>query len=159
MSKQNAKESDGGFKVLAENRKARFSYHILDIFEAGIVLTGAEIQSVRRGGISIQESYVRPNGNEVFLLGAHITKYTFSGAKEYDPVRARKLLLNRREIEKLASAVEVKGLTIVPLRVYLKKGFAKVEIALAKGKDAPDKRDTIKKREGQRDAARAMRRG
>jgi SsrA-binding protein len=145
-------------KVLGENRKARFDYHIIERFEAGLVLSGAEIQSVRRGGMSIQESYVRPQNGEVFLLGAHISKYEFSGAKEYDPLRPRKLLLKRSEIEKLAGAVERKGLTVVPLTIYLKNGFAKVEVALAKGKDAPDKRDAIKKREANREASRALRR-
>lgn len=145
-----------GRKVVCVNRKARFDYHILETFEAGIVLTGPEIKSIRQGGISLAESYVSPYGDELFLLGAHIKPYSFSAQADYDPVRKRKLLLNRHEIEVLRTRVERKGLTIVPLQLHLKRGRAKLEIALAKGKAAPDKRDTIKRREADREARRAM---
>lgn len=145
-------------KVIAVNKRARFEYHIIEVFEAGIVLSGAEIKSIRAGGISIGEAYVHPWNGEIFLHGAHIVPYSHSGAKEYEPTQKRKLLLHAEEIDKLRARVEEKGLTIVPLRVYLKNGRAKVEIALAKGKDAPDKRKSIKEREGKREVDRAMKR-
>ena len=147
-----------GIKVIAVNKRARFDYHIIETFEAGMVLTGAEIKSIRAGGISIAESYVSPARGEVYLLGANITPYSHSGATEYDPIRKRKLLLHGHEIAKLQTRVEEKGYTVVPLRVYLKNGRAKIEIALAKGKDAPDKRQSIKEKEGKREVDRAMKR-
>ena len=143
-------------KVLAANRKARFDYHILDTFEAGIVLTGAEIKSMRSGEMSISEAYVRPQRGELFLLNAHIQPYSHSGDKDYDPRRPRKLLMHRKEIERLVHELETKGTTIVPLQVHLSKGRAKVQIGLGTGKAAPDKRQDIKKRETDREIARAM---
>jgi SsrA-binding protein len=143
-------------KVVAVNRKARFDYHIMDAFEAGLVLTGAEIKSIRTGEVNIAEAYVRPQGGELFLLNAHIRAYTHSGDKEYDPRRPRKLLMHKREIVKLVRELETKGTTIVPLQLYLKGGRAKLEIAIGKGKAAPDKRQDIKKRESQREIAREM---
>lgn len=143
-------------KILVQNKKARFNYEILDTFEAGIVLTGAEIKSVREGEVSIQESFIRPFAGELYWIGAHIQPYAFSSAKDYDPVRKRKLLLHKSEIHKLQGRVETKGLTIVPLKLYLKNGRAKLEIGLARGKAAPDKRDSIKKREATREMARAV---
>lgn len=145
-----------GIKIISENRKARFNYHILDSFEAGVVLTGAEIKSIRSGGISLQEGYIRPQDGELWLLGVHIKPYTFSSEKEYDPVKPRKLLMRADEIKKLSGKVEQKGLTLVPLKVYLKKGRAKIEVALAQGKTAPDKRTDIKKKESDRELARAI---
>jgi SsrA-binding protein len=152
-------ESESGLKVVAVNKKARFNYHIVEKFEAGIVLTGNEIKSVRAGMINLRESYVRPQDGELFLIGAHIKEYKHSSAREYNPTRTRKLLMHKREIQKLRSKVEAKGHTIVPLRIYLKLGRAKLEIALAKGKDAPDKRKSIMDREKKREAERAMKRG
>jgi SsrA-binding protein len=149
--------ADESFKILAENRKARFNYEILEKFEAGIVLSGAEIKSIRAGGISINEAYIRADERGAYLVGAHIAPYAFSANKEYDPIRARKLLLNMHEIHKLRGRSEEKGLTIVPLKVYLKRGYAKIEIALGRGKVAPDKRQDIKKREQDREASRAVR--
>lgn len=148
-------------KVILVNKKARFEYHILETIEAGIVLTGAEIKSIRAGGISIEEGYVRPFSDGMYLLGATIRPYTHGhhGATTYDPVRPRKLLLHKREIDFLRGRVEQKGLTIVPLRVYLKGGRAKIEIALARGKDDPDKRAAIREREAKREVARVMKRG
>lgn len=145
-----------GEKLIIQNKKARFDYHILETFEAGLVLTGAEIKSVRMGEISIAESYIRPEKGEIFLLAAHIKPYSFNADKDYDPTRKRKLLMHKHEIEKLKGRVEQKGLTIVPLRMYLKRGRAKLEIALAKGKDAPDKRQSVKERESKRELARAL---
>lgn len=147
-----------GIKIITENRKARFNYEILETFEAGIVLTGAEIKSIRAGGVSLSEAYVRPFGDSVVLLGAHINPYSFSDQRDYNPTRQRTLLLHAHEINKLRGRVEQKGLTIVPLKLYLKRGRAKVEIALARGKAAPDKRATIKAREGEREIARAIKR-
>jgi SsrA-binding protein len=143
-------------KIVAVNRKARFDYHILDSYEAGLVLTGAEIKSIRTGEINIAEAYVRPQAGELFLLNSHIRAYAHSGDKEYDPRRPRKLLMHKREIASLIRELETKGTTIVPLQLYLKNGRAKLEIAIGKGKAAPDKRQDIKKRESQREIAREM---
>jgi len=143
-------------KIVTENRKARFEYVIIETFEAGIVLTGAEIKSVRADGVSLSEAYVRPEMNACYLLGAHIKPYSFSSKPDYEPTRARKLLLHKKEMETLKGRVEEEGLTVIPLKLYLKKGRAKVEIALAKGKQGPDKRQSIKKREGQREVSRAL---
>lgn len=143
-------------KVITANRKARFDYQILETFEAGLVLTGAEIKSIRAGEITVNEAYVRPQGGELFLLNAYIKPYAHSGDTEYDPRCPRKLLMHKREIDKLIRELETQGTTIVPLQVYLKKGRAKLEIALGKGKAAPDKRQDIKKREAEREVAREM---
>lgn len=149
-------ETETGSKIIALNKKARFDYHIVETFEAGIVLTGAEIKSVRSNGVTLNESFVRPYQGELYLLGAHITLYSHSGLKEYDPIRKRKLLMHREEIDRLIGRVEQKGLTLVPLSLYLKKGRAKIELALCKGKAAPDKRDSIRDRESNREMARAL---
>lgn len=151
-----SKKDNESVKIIAQNKKARFNFHIIDKFEAGVVLTGAEIKSIRQGNVTLNESYVRPIRGEVFLLGCHIKPYSFSNDTHYDPIRPRKLLLNKNEIDKLRGRVEEKGLTIVPLSLYLKKGKAKLEIALAKGKDAPDKRDSIKERESKREMSRHL---
>lgn len=143
-------------KVVTTNKKARLDYHILETFEAGLVLTGAEIKSIRAGEITVNEAYVRPQGGELFLLNAYIKPYAHNGDREYDPLRPRKLLMHRREIEKLIRELETAGTTIVPLDIHLKNGRAKIEIALGKGKAAPDKRQDIKKREAARDVAREM---
>jgi SsrA-binding protein len=143
-------------KLVTTNKKARFDYHILETFEAGLVLTGAEIKSIRAGEITVNEAYVRPQGGELFLLNAYIKPYAHNGDREYDPLRPRKLLMHRREIAKLIRELETAGTTIVPLDIHLKNGRAKIEIALGKGKAAPDKRQDIKKREAARDVAREM---
>lgn len=149
-------EDKPAVKVVAINKKARFDYHIIDRFEAGLVLTGAEIKSVRNGAISLAESYITPQRGELFLVGAHIKPYKFNADTAYDPLRRRKLLMHKREIAKLAKGVEARGFTIVPLQVHLKRGFAKLEIGLAKGKAAPDKRQDIKEREAKREMSRVM---
>ena len=148
-----------GIKIITENRKARFNYHILDTYEAGLVLTGAEIKSIRTSEVTINEAYVRPDGGQLYLLNAYFKPYSHSGDKEYDPRRPRKLLMHKREIAKLIRELETKGTTIVPLNIHLKNGRAKLEIALGKGKSAPDKRQDIKKRESAREIAREMGRG
>jgi len=141
-------------KTVATNRKARFEYQLLETFEAGLVLKGTEIKSVRRGQISLQEAYVRTDGKQAWLVGAHIAPYEYASAFQHDPDREKKLLLNKREIRELYDAVRIKGLTIIPVRVYLKGGRAKVEIAIAKGKKKYDKREAIKKRDFEREESR-----
>ena len=141
-------------KTVATNRKARFEYQLLDTFEAGLVLKGTEIKSIRRGQISLQEAYVRTDGKQAWLVGAHIAPYEHASAFQHDPDREKKLLLNKREIRELYDAVRIKGLTIIPVRVYLKGGRAKVEIAIAKGKKKYDKREAIKKRDFEREESR-----
>lgn len=141
-------------KIIVTNRKARFDYHIEDRLEAGLVLTGGEIKSIRAGEVALEQSYIRPKDGELFLVGAHIKPYKFTDDKDYDPVRPRKLLLNKQEIYKLIKKLEQQGMTIVPLSLYLKNGWVKLEIATAKGKSAPDKRSSVKEREAKREMAR-----
>ena len=146
-------------KIIANNRKAGFEYTLLEKFEAGISLQGSEIKSIRAGQISIQEAYVDvENGQEAWLLEAHIAPYEQAGKYfNHDPKRKRRLLLHKKEIRELWNNVRIKGMTIVPTKVYLKDGRAKVEIALAKGKKAYDKRATIAKRDEARSAERESR--
>lgn len=154
----NKQVDDGaGIKVLIENRKARYDYHIIETFEAGLVLLGWEIKSIRAGQANLSEGYVRPINGELFLLGCHISPYRFTQDQQINPIRDRKLLLHKEEINKLEGRVRERGFTIIPLKVYLKRGRAKLQIALAKGKDAPDKRDKARSREAQRDIERAFR--
>ena len=141
-------------KVVSTNKKARFEYFILETFEAGLVLKGTEIKSVRNGQISLQEAYVRTNGEEVWLVGAHIAPYENASAFQHDPKRDRKLLMHKKQIRKIFDEVRIKGMTIVPIRVYLKDGKAKLEIGLAKGKKQYDKRDAIKARDVERETSR-----
>ncbi len=140
-----------GLIVVATNRKAKHEYFLLDTYEAGIVLKGSEIKSIRARQISIAQAYVSTDGQEAWLMNAHIAPYNEASMFNHDPLRSRKLLLHRSEIRKLFEKVRLKGATIVPLRVYLKDGMAKVEIALAKGKKHYDKRAEIAKRDAQRE--------
>ena len=144
-------------KVVATNRKAKFEYFLLETFEAGISLQGSEIKSIRAGQISLTESYVQTDGKEAWLLDAHIAPYEQANRFNHEPVRPRRLLLHKKEIRKLWDAIRQKGMTIVPTRVYLKNSRAKVEIALARGKKSYDKRETIAKRDRQRDMERESR--
>lgn len=145
-------------KILASNRKVEHDYFIEDRFEAGIVLRGSEIKSVRAGRVQLRESYVRVESKEVWLINAHISVYDPASRQNHDPLRPRKLLLNRSEIRKLSEKVNLKGYTVVPLDLHLSaKGLAKLTIALAKGKRQYDKRQTIAQRETQRDIERALR--
>ena len=146
-------------KIIANNRKAGFEYTLIETFEAGISLQGSEIKSIRAGQISIQESYVDvQEGREAWLIEAHIAPYEQAGKfYNHEPRRKRKLLLHKKEIRELWNNVRIKGMTVVPTRVYLKDGRAKIEIALAKGKKAYDKRATIAKRDEARDKERSMR--
>ena len=146
-------------KIIATNRKASFEYFLMEKFEAGLVLQGSEIKSIRAGQISIQESYVDvPNENEAWLLEAHIAPYEQAGTHfNHEPRRKRRLLLHKKQLRELWNNIRIKGNTVVPTRVYLKDGRAKIEIALAKGKKAYDKRATIAKRDEARDSERASR--
>ncbi len=145
-------------KTVAENRRARFDYHIDETFEAGIALTGTEVKSLRFGEGSIAESYAEIRGGEAWLVNANIPEFSHGNRFNHEPKRPRKLLLHEREIARLQGAVERKGMTLVPLSVYFNsRGRAKVELALAKGKQAADKRATIKDRDWQRDKARILR--
>ncbi len=142
-------------KTVATNRKAYHNYHIGDSIEAGIVLTGSEIKSIRAGRVSLGDAYVRPERGELWLLNAHIARYEASSYLSHEPTRPRKLLLHRKEIKSLTSKVSEKGLTLVPIRLYIKGSIAKVEVALAKGKKLYDKRESIGRREVERELARA----
>ncbi|TVR55313.1 MAG: SsrA-binding protein SmpB [Gemmatimonadales bacterium] len=146
----------GGRKVIATNRKARHEYHILDEWEAGLVLTGSEVKSLRDGKVSFQDSFARVEGGEVWLHSLHISPYLQANRQNHDPLRPRKLLLRRQEIRKLIGKVEEKGLTLVPLEIYFQRGYAKVRIALARGKQLHDKREALKKRDQEREARRAL---
>ncbi len=140
-------------KVVVTNRKAGFEYFLLERFEAGLALKGSEIKSIRAGQMSIAESYVDiENGHEAFLVEAHIAPYEQANRYNHDPKRKRRLLLHKKEIRELWNSVRLKGMTIVPTRVYLKDGRAKIEIALARGKKLHDKRETIAKRDAEREA-------
>ena len=146
-------------RAVAQNRKARHDYFILDTFECGIVLTGTEIKSVRAGNLNLKDSYASLEGNELWLVGMHISPYEKGTYYNHEPERSRKLLLHRHEIIRLRSKIREKGLTLVPLSVYIKDGRrAKVELALARGRTAHDKRDAIADRDARRDMARAVRR-
>lgn len=146
------------FKIAAENRKARFNYEIGEVFEAGIALTGTEVKSLRGGKATIAESYADARGGEIWLINSNIPEYLQANRNNHLPKRARKLLLHRNQINKLAGAVEREGMTLVPLKLYFnEKGRAKIEIALARGKKLHDKRETEKKRSWQRERGRLMR--
>ena len=145
-------------KVVAENRRARFDYHLDDVFEAGIALTGTEVKSLRFGQGSIAESYAEVRGAEVWLVNANVPEFSHGNRFNHEPKRPRKLLLHAREVDRLHGAVERKGMTLVPLSIYFNgRGRAKVELALARGKNAADKRQTIKERDWKREQARIMR--
>ncbi len=142
------------------NRKARFDYHILESIEAGIALKGPEVKSLRQGKASLQDSFARVEDGEVFLYNMHVTPYSYTHHEDLTPTRKRKLLLHRAQIRKWAGRVQEKGLTLVPLDVYFnKEGIAKVNIALAKGKKGPDRRDDLKKKDVEREARRDFRAG
>ena len=144
--------------MVADNRKARFNYAIGETFEAGIVLTGSEVKSLRAGKATIAESYADTRGGELWLINSNITEYLQAGRFNHAPKRARKLLLHKRQINKLIGAVEREGMTLVPLKLYFnEKGRAKVELALARGKKLHDKRETLKKRSWDRERGRLMR--
>jgi SsrA-binding protein len=145
-----------GEQLIAENRKARHEYHLLERHEAGLVLTGSEVKSLRQGGAQLQRAFADLREGELWLVGAHIAPYDQAGAESHDPDRDRKLLLHRRELDSLTGKVQERGFTLVPTRLYFKDGRAKVELALAKGKDVRDRRREIAKRDADRQIERAL---
>lgn len=153
-----AKKKDDGRKVVADNRKARFHYAIEDTLEAGIVLKGSEVKSLRGGRANIQESYAGVKEEELYLVNAYIPEYTEANRMNHEPRRMRKLLIRKPELRKLAAAIQRQGMTLVPLKMYFnEKGKAKVELGVARGKKLHDKRETEKKRDWARDKARLLR--
>ena len=145
-----------GYKVLSDNRKARFLYDILETYEAGLQLMGTEVKSIRAGKVNLQDGYALIRNGEAWLINVHISPYTSSQYFNHDPRRTRKLLLHRQEIRKLIGKVEQQGLTLVPLKLYLKRGLVKISIGLAKGKKLHDKREDLKRRQDQREIQRVM---
>jgi SsrA-binding protein len=153
-----AEKSSENFRVVAQNRRARFNYHLEETFEAGVALTGSEVKSLRAGKATIAESYADARGGEIWLVNANIPEYVQAGRFNHAPKRLRKLLLHRRQINKLIGSVEREGMTLVPLRLYFNaRGRAKVELALARGKKLHDKRETEKKRSWERERGRLLR--
>ncbi len=144
-------------KIITENKKAWFDYEIIEKFEAGLVLKGSEVKSLRTAQVNLKDAYVAFKGHEAYLQNAHINVYMASSYNNHEPERLRKLLLHEHELEKIQKAITEKGLSCVPLKMYFKKGKAKVEIALARGKKKGDKRQSIKSREADRDIQRALR--
>jgi SsrA-binding protein len=156
-AKSKAKADDDAIKVVARNRRARFEFDLIEKVEAGIVLTGTEVKSLRNGKASLEESYAAVSQDEVWLYGCDIPEYTQANRMNHKPKHARKLLLHRREIDKLVSKASDKGFTLVPLQIYFKNGIAKVEISVARGRKLYDKRDALKKQDAKRDMDRAVR--
>lgn len=150
-----SKKSD---PLICANKNANRNYHLMDRFEAGLVLTGTEVKSIRAGNCHINDAYAYPNGLELYLSNMHVAPYTHGNRSNHDPLRRRKLLLHRRELNKLIASTIEKGLTIVPTRLYWVKGRVKAELALAKGKDKGDKRDDVKRRDAQREIDTATKR-
>ena len=159
MARQKKKKQvvgEDGIKIIVQNRKARHDFHTLDTWEAGIALQGTEVKSLRSGKANLRDSYARVDGNEVYLHNVHIGEYEQGNIYNHDPTRKRKLLLHKQEINRLRGRVEEKGLTLIPLKLYFKRGRAKVEIALAKGKRDYDRRQDIATRDARRDLDRAL---
>lgn len=152
-------EKSDSYKVIADNRQARFRYEILETYEAGVELKGTEVKSIRQGKANLQDGYALIRNGEAWLLNVHISPYQkATDFFNHDPRRTRRLLLHKKEIRKLIGKVEQEGLTLVPLKMYFKRGFVKITIALGKGKKLHDKRESIKERQDKRDMARAMKR-
>jgi SsrA-binding protein len=152
-----AKDKNPNIKTVADNRKARFSYEVADTLEAGLVLTGTEVKSLREGQANIQESYASVEGGEIWLINSYIPEYFPGNRFNHEPRRRRKLLLSKKEMARLAQAVEREGMTMVPLKLYFnERGIAKLQLALARGKKLHDKRETMKQRDWARDKARLM---
>ena len=142
-------------KIIAQNRKARYNYHFDDVFEAGMVLKGTEVKSLRQGRVNLKDAYARIKQGEIFVHQMHISPYPFAHYDNHDPLRPRKLLLHKREIKRLYGKVNEQGYTLIPLKIYFKSGKVKLELALAKGKRQYDKREAIRKRDEKRDLDRA----
>jgi SsrA-binding protein len=143
-------------KIIADNRKAHHDYHLIETFEAGVALLGTEVKAIREGGVQLRDSFARIEGSEVWIYNVHISAYSSRGYSNHEPTRKRKLLLHRQEIKKLIGKTVEKGMTLVPIRMYLKNGRVKVAISLAKGKKDHDKRETIKRREADRETRAAV---
>lgn len=153
-----ARKKDDGTKIIADNRKARYAYAIDDTLEAGLMLTGSEVKSLRTGKATIAESYAFAKNGELFLVNSYIPEYTQASRFNHEPKRTRKLLVHKREAAKLSAATQREGMTLIPLKLYFNpKGIAKIELGIAKGKKLHDKRETEKRRDWQRDKARLMR--
>ena len=143
-------------RVIADNRKARHDYHLLETFEAGVALQGTEVKAIREGRVNLRDSFARVEGGEVWIYNVHISPYSHRGYADHEPTRRRKLLLHRQEIRKLIGKTVEKGMTLVPLQVYFKNGPVKVTVSLAKGKQTHDKREAIRKRETERETRAAV---
>ena len=150
-------KTKSGLKIISNNRKARFNYFFKEFYEAGLILTGSEVKSLRDGKVNISESYAHDSNGEIFLINSHIPSYKESSYNNHDPKRNRKLLLNKKEINKLMGRVNREGFTLIPTKIYFKNGKAKIEIAVAKGKRQYDKREVKKKRDWNRERARYFR--
>ena len=146
-----------GIKILAVNKKARFNYSIDESFECGLMLVGTEVKSIKEGRFSFADSYASVENDELWLLGLHVTPYSFGNRQNHDPLRKRKLLVHRKEIKRLKRVTDEKGLTLVPLKFYLSRGYVKCELGIAKGKKLFDKRDDIRKRDQNRELEREFR--
>jgi SsrA-binding protein len=151
-------KTDSGIKILSDNRYAGHAYQLLERYEAGVALTGTEVKAAKTGRIQLKDSYAEVAGNEAWLVNAHISQYSHGNRENHDPVRRRKLLLHRKEIDKLLGQTREKGLTLIPTKMYLKAGHIKCEIAVGRGKKLHDKRETEREREMQAEARAAMRR-
>ncbi len=151
-----AKSQTSGIKILSDNRQAGHNYFLMDRFEAGLVLVGTEVKAARAGKIQLRDSYAEVAGNEAWLCNVHISEYTFGNRYNHEPTRRRKLLLHRREIDKLLGKTRDKGLTLIPTKLYLKDGYVKCELALAQGKKLHDKRDAERKRSAEAEAKAGM---
>jgi SsrA-binding protein len=149
-------EREQAQKSIAENRKAYHDYHIIETFEAGVALLGTEVKAIREGNVNLRDSYARVDGGEVWIYNVHIQAYSHRGYADHEPTRKRKLLLHRQEIRKLIGRTVERGMTLVPTRMYFKNGHVKVALGLAKGKQDHDKRETIKKREADRETRAAV---
>lgn len=149
-------ETSNSEKLISDNRKARHDYKLFDTYEAGIVLLGTEVKAIREGRVNLRDSYGRLEKGELFLYNVHISPYSHRGYADHEPMRRRKLLLNKREIRKLVGKVVERGMTLVPVRMYFKRGRVKVAISLAKGKRDYDKRETVRAREADREARAAI---
>jgi SsrA-binding protein len=149
-------EREKAQRIIADNRKARHDYHILETYEAGVALLGTEVKAIREGRVNLRDSYARTDGGEVWMMNVHISPYSHRGYAEHTETRQRKLLMHRHEIRKLIGRTAEKGLTLVPLQMYFKKGRVKVLVGLARGKQAHDKRETIRRREVDRETRTAI---
>ena len=156
MAKTGKTAREEAQKIIADNRKAHHDYHLLETFEAGVALLGTEVKSIREGGVNLRDSFARIEDGEIWIYNVHIAAYSNRGYSDHEPLRKRKLLLHRSEIRKLIGKTVEKGMTLVPVRMYLKNGRVKIAISLAKGKKEHDKRETIKKRETDRETRAAV---